>query len=163
MNRIEYEWVKQTREILLKFCDELQPEDFTRHIDGFGFQSVRDSLLHVANCYHGWLGSYILLQTKTPLTPKENISKTSLEEIKQRFIQADAYVDDVLNDLDGQMDELIIRAIPWREHGEPISISAAQLLLHVVTHEYHHKGQIMAMARHMGYEPPNTDVLGVGD
>nr|WP_242021046.1 DinB family protein [Cytobacillus oceanisediminis] len=35
--------------------------------------------------------------------------------------------------------------------------------MHTVTHEYHHKGQIMAMSRQLGYEPPNTDVLGTRD
>lgn len=36
-----------------------------------------------------------------------------------------------------------------------------QLLFHTVTHEFHHKGQVMAMMRQLGMEPPNTDVLGV--
>lgn len=38
-----------------------------------------------------------------------------------------------------------------------------KLFMHTVTHEYHHKGQIMAMDRQLGYEPPNTDVLGTRD
>ncbi|WP_420491140.1 DinB family protein [Neobacillus drentensis] len=38
-----------------------------------------------------------------------------------------------------------------------------KLLLHTITHECHHKGQIVAMLRQMGYEPPNTDVLGTED
>ncbi|MDN4073118.1 DinB family protein [Fictibacillus terranigra] len=163
MNKIEYEWVKETREIVLNFCKELHPDDLTRNIDGFGFQSIRDTLIHAADCYHAWIGSYVLLLTKTPLTRKENISKVSLKEIKQRFVLADAYVDEVLKRQEKQMNDPIIRRIPWRENGDTISITAAQLLLHVVTHEFHHKGQIMSMARQMGYEPANTDVLGVGD
>ncbi|KQL53961.1 hypothetical protein AN964_10930 [Heyndrickxia shackletonii] len=33
----------------------------------------------------------------------------------------------------------------------------------LITHEFHHKGQIVAMLRQMGYEPPNTDILGTED
>lgn len=61
------------------------------------------------------------------------------------------------------MDEAIERAIPWREGGETISITPGKLLMHTITHEFHHKGQIVVMARKMGYEPPNTDVLGTED
>jgi uncharacterized damage-inducible protein DinB len=43
----EYEWVRQTRGVLLDFCRDLQPNDFTRPM-GFGWQSVRDTLVHIA-------------------------------------------------------------------------------------------------------------------
>ncbi|MBT2744176.1 hypothetical protein J7E77_27030 [Bacillus sp. ISL-77] len=35
--------------------------------------------------------------------------------------------------------------------------------MHTFTHEFHHKGQIVAMIRKMGYVPPYTDVLGTED
>ena len=54
-----YDWVKQTRQILLDQCTELSESDFTKEF-GFGFQSIRDSLVHVAGCYHAWLGSFVL-------------------------------------------------------------------------------------------------------
>ena len=41
--------------------------------------------------------------------------------------------------------------------------TSSKLLMHVITHEFHQKGQLVAMARQMGYEPPNTDVLGIED
>ncbi|PFP27641.1 hypothetical protein COJ96_15565 [Bacillus sp. AFS073361] len=58
---------------------------------------------------------------------------------------------------------LIEREIPWREASERLSITPCKLLTHTITHEFHHKGQIVAMLRQMGYEPPNTDVLGTED
>ncbi|WP_342542972.1 DinB family protein [Paenisporosarcina sp. FSL H8-0542] len=160
MNQTEYEWVKQTREIVFDFCSELEPDDFTRQVDGFGFQSIRDSLVHISDCYYAWLGSYILLKTKKPLTVKEDLSEKGLDEIKVRFNQVDAFVNEVFEVFSNQMDVPIEREIPWRVGGEIISMTPAKLLMHVITHEFHHKGQIVAMARQMGYEPPNTDVLG---
>jgi uncharacterized damage-inducible protein DinB len=158
----EYEWVRQTRGVLLDFCSELDPDDFTRQ-NGFGFQSVRNTLVHIADCYNAWLGSFVLLKTKKPITSKEDLLKLGLDEIKVRFEQVDSYVNEVFKVLKDQMDEPIQRQIPWREGGAPISMTPSKLLMHTITHEFHHKGQVMAMARQMGYEPPNTDVLGTVD
>ncbi|MFJ7755907.1 DinB family protein [Peribacillus muralis] len=162
MNKNEYEWIRQTRGVVLDFCGELDSNDFTRQ-NGFGFQSVRDTLVHIADCYNAWLGSFVLLQTKKPITSKEDLMALGLDEIKIRFKLVDFYVDEVFKVLKHQMDEPIQRQIPWREGGEPISMTPSKLLMHTTTHEFHHKGQIMAMARLMGYEPPNTDVLGTKD
>ncbi|MBT2723959.1 DinB family protein [Bacillus sp. ISL-46] len=85
MDQNEYEWVRHTRGTLLEFCRKLEPNDFTRH-NGYGWQSVRDSLVHVADCYNAWLGSFILLKTKKPLTPKEELLRFNLDEIKVSLI-----------------------------------------------------------------------------
>ncbi len=42
---------------------------------------------------------------------------------------------------------------------EPLSITPLWLLTHTETHEFHHKGQIVSMARHLGYTPPNTILI----
>lgn len=163
VNQTEYEWVKQTRELIFEFCSELEPNDFSRQVDGFGFQSIRDSLVHISNCYHAWLGSYALLKTKEPLTAKEDLSKMGLDEIKAGFDQVDMFVKEIFELFSNHMDEPIQREIPWRVGGEKISITPRKLLMHTITHEFHHKGQIVAMARQMGYEPPSTDVIGTRD
>jgi uncharacterized damage-inducible protein DinB len=36
--------------------------------------------------------------------------------------------------------------------------SSAFILLHVVTHTFHHKGQVVAMLRTLGYPAPDTDL-----
>ena len=163
MNQTEYEWVKQTRETIFDFCSELNPHDFNRQVDGFGFQSMRDSLVHIADCYHAWLGSFILLKTKKPITTKEDLTKVGLDEIKVRFEQVDSYVKEVFEVFSNHMDEPIQREIPWRVSGEVLSITPGKLIMHTITHEFHHKGQIVAMARQLGYVPPSTDVLGTRD
>ncbi|WML39616.1 DinB family protein [Neobacillus sp. OS1-2] len=158
----EYGWVRQTRATLLDFCGKLDPNHFT-HKNGFGWESVRDTLVHIADCYVAWLGSFVLLKTKKPLTPREELQNLSLEQIIARFEQVDSIVNEVV-ELHGQnVNMLIEREIPWRETPELLSISPCKLLMYTITHEFHHKGQIVAMLRQMGYEPPNTDVLGTED
>ena len=39
--------------------------------------------------------------------------------------------------------------------------SPAFILLHVITHTFHHKGQVVAMLRALGHPAPNTDLQSV--
>jgi len=39
-----------------------------------------------------------------------------------------------------------------------VTATPLQLFTHVLTHEFHHKGQIMTMCRILGYTPVETDV-----
>ena len=34
-----------------------------------------------------------------------------------------------------------------------------KLFSHVITHEFHHKGQILSVSRHLGYLPVDTDIM----
>jgi uncharacterized damage-inducible protein DinB len=40
-----------------------------------------------------------------------------------------------------------------------VSATPLQLFTHLLTHEFHHKGQIMTMCRLLGHIPPDTDVI----
>lgn len=163
MNKKEYQWVKQNRKELLDFCSKIDEKDLNRRIDGFGFQSMKETLVHVADCYHAWIGSFILQKTTKPITPKEHVIHVSLNDIKLRFEQVDEFVNEFFETFSEQMEIPIQKPIPWRATTEVISMTPRKLMMHTITHEYHHKGQIVSMARLMGYEPPNTDILGTDD
>lgn len=158
----EYEWVRQTRGTLLDFCRDIEPNDFTLQ-NGYGLQSVRDSLVHIADCYIAWLGSFVLFKTKKPITPKGDLLNFNLDDVIIRFEQVDSYVNEVFKLHGNQLNKPIHRKIPWREAPEIVTFTPAKLIMHTITHEFHHKGQIVAMIRQMGYVPPNTDVLGTED
>ena len=84
MNHNEYEWVKQTRQILLDQCRDLQEDELTKVFE-FGFQSIRDSLVHVAGCYHAWLGSFVLSEVSSPLITKEVIETMNIKAAEQLY------------------------------------------------------------------------------
>ena len=156
----EYEWVKQTRQILLDQCKELNEEDFTKEF-AFGFQSIRESLVHVAGCYHAWLGSFVLSETTSPLLAKEGIQTMKIDDIQNYFQQADAYVEKVFEKFANKFDDMIEKELSWREGSGVIRKTTHQLLMHSITHEFHHKGQIVTMLRLLGHIPKNTDILGL--
>ncbi|PWU70019.1 DinB family protein [Gracilibacillus dipsosauri] len=160
MLKDEYEWVKQTRQVLLDQCKELNENDFTKEF-GFGFQSIKDSLVHVAGCYHAWLGSFVLLETTSPLLTKEVISEMQIGDIQGYFQQADKYVDTVIEKFRNNFGVIIERELAWKVDSGAVRKTPHQLLMHSITHEYHHKGQIVAMLRLLGYIPNNTDILGL--
>lgn len=160
MENYEYEWVKQTRQILLGQCKELNENEFTKEF-GFGFQSVRDSLVHVAGCYHAWLGSFALSETTSPLLTKEEINQMLVGDIQRYFQQADKYVDAVFEQYTDNFDDIIEKEPSWKIGSGAIRKTPQQLLTHSITHEFHHKGQIVAMLRLLGYTPKHTDILGL--
>ncbi|MDY7224182.1 DinB family protein [Halalkalibacterium halodurans] len=162
LNVVDYRWIQQTRKTLLDACEKLSADEWTVQ-NGYGLQSVRDTLVHMADCYHAWLGSFLLLKTKSPITSKEARQKMTIHDCIERFNQADVYVEEVFRLLGDQLDQPIERTIPWREGGDPISMTPRKLLTHTMTHEFHHKGQIVVMLRQLGHVPPNTDVLGTKD
>jgi uncharacterized damage-inducible protein DinB len=157
MDRIVYDWVRQTRSVLLDFCDELDPEDLTRELNGFGWASIRKTLVHVADCYHAWLGAFILGTSDSPFTSQADLARLDLPGIRSRFEAVDALVDDLYERFGDRLAQPLHRPIPWR-HEEVLTASPLQLLMHTITHEFHHKGQIVSMVRQMGYLPPGTDL-----
>ena len=162
MEKQEYEWIKQTRQILLTQCKELNGDDFTKEL-GFGSQSVRESLIHIAGCYHAWLGAFVLLQTKSPLLTKEVINTMQISDIQLYFDQADAYVDALFEQFSDSFDDVIERELVWRSEVGSIRKTPRQLLMHAITHEFHHKGQIVAMLRLLGHIPKHTDIIALPD
>lgn len=154
----EYEWVKQNRNILLEQCSILNENEFSKEFE-FGFLSIKKSLIHIAGCYHAWLGSFVLEKTKTPLFTNEEIEELKINDIKQYFLQADQYIEEILQRNSNEWDNYIEKSPEWNQGNETIKKTVHQLLFHSVTHEYHHKGQIVTMIRMLGYTPNNTDVL----
>lgn len=84
-----------------------------------------------------------------------------VDDIQRYFEQADRYVEKVLEQFTDKFDKPIEKKLVWREKSGLIRKTPRQLLVHSITHESHHKGQIVAMLRLLGHTPKNTDILGL--
>jgi uncharacterized damage-inducible protein DinB len=49
--------------------------------------------------------------------------------------------------------------MPVRGESNPLLLTPLELFTHVITHEFHHKGQVLTMSRLLGYTPVDTDVV----
>lgn len=150
-----YEWVKATREEVFRYCDSLPADDFLRELPGFGHGSIRNTLFHAAHCYWFWLGGFAL---------GENVPSQALRAeypdvaaIRSAFARSDDLLARFLDrhgpDLDAPLSSRL------RRRKEPLVVTPRWLFTHAVTHEFHHKGQVVSMGRLLGYPPPDTDLV----
>ena len=139
-------------DLLLDHVAKLPPADFVREIPGFGFASVRDQLAHLLGAEERWV--HRLQHLPLPRwVAAEYPTAESIRPAKERVKAATiAYLsrlpDSELNTI------LARRQADW--HGD--LRSPAFILHHVITHAYHHKGQVVAMCRLLGHPAPDTDL-----
>ena len=149
----QYSAVKDTRTVLLDFCATLSAADFVKENHSFGRGgSVRNLLVHIANVYESWIGNEVL-KKNTAFTSYDSIQ--TIEEAKQLFEQ----VNNVMNTFFELFKEDDPAPVAYTLGGKPGSAGLLKLFTHVITHEFHHKGQILSISRQMGYIPVDTDVI----
>jgi uncharacterized damage-inducible protein DinB len=149
--RQQYEWVKGSRQVLFDYCRLIPVEDFVEQNTSFGRGgSMRNLLVHVANTYQFWIAN-TALGLNVPYPAYDDIS--DIEGAIALFGQVDAFMATFIARLD------IGQEIPFTLSGQQGAASLSKLFTHVITHEYHHKGQILSLSRHLGYVPIDTDVM----
>jgi uncharacterized damage-inducible protein DinB len=148
----QYEFVKESRKVLFQFCKTISPEDFVNQNSSFGRGgSIRNLLVHVANTYQYWIANLVL---------NENIIYAEYENFKniQDVMLLFNHVDDFMFKFILKMDSLG-NEISCITENIKHSTKPLRLFSHVITHEYHHKGQILSLSRHLGYIPVDTDIM----
>jgi uncharacterized damage-inducible protein DinB len=132
------------------------PDDLQHNpIPGFGHSSIWKQLVHILTCEEGWVHD---LQDKTFACWREEDcpTMTALLAAKARISEATRTY---LNHLSEEQLNTTLPKRPVDWGGE--LRSPAFILLHVITHAFHHKGQVVAMLRILGYPAPDTDLQQV--
>lgn len=124
-------------------------------VSGFGHPSIWKQLVHILTCEEGWVHD---LQNKTFAGWHEEdcSTMTDLLAAKERIRKAtQIYLGNLTEEqLNTTLTE---RPVDW---GGDLR-SPAFILMHVITHAFHHKGQVVAMLRIHGYPAPDTDLQQV--
>jgi len=132
------------------------PDNLRRKlIPGFGQPSVWKQLAHILTCEEGWVHD---LQNKAfPGWHDEDCpTMAALRATKDRIREA---TQTYLGGLTEEQLNTTLAKGPADWGGE--LRSPAFILLHVITHAFHHKGQVVAMLRILGYPAPDTDLQPV--
>jgi len=131
--------------------------DILQHkpIPGFGHSSIWKQLVHILTCEEGWVHD-LQDKTFTGWHEKDCPTMTAMLAAKARISEATRTY---LNDLSEEQLNATITKRPVDWGGE--LRSPAFIVLHVITHAFHHKGQIVAMLRILGYPAPDTDLQQV--
>jgi uncharacterized damage-inducible protein DinB len=112
---------------------------------------MRNLLVHIANTYEYWIANSAL-KKNTSYTEYENFR--TIEDVLLLFDAVDNFMSEFISAMD-----LFENEITYEIQNTISSAKPFRLFSHVITHEYHHKGQILSLSRHLGYIPVDTDIM----
>lgn len=149
----QYQLVLSAREALFDYCETIKPENLLTKLPSFHNESMLTQLMHTANCYIFWL-SNSAMQLQRPYFIEEE--HRDLPSVRDAYQQIDLIVNDFLQNFKDSLNE---QKFITRPDGNSLTRSPLDIFTHVITHEFHHKGQVINMSRQLGYTPVDTDVI----
>jgi uncharacterized damage-inducible protein DinB len=150
-----YDWVRRTREVLFEYTDSLPVDVYTLEHPDFAYGSIRNIHAHVAECYLWWVGSMGLGRTWIDVEPSSLPDATSM---RAAFAKVDLMLEEAFTKFQS-LDEPLEVVRPGRD---TLMVSQRWLIVHPITHEFHHKGQLLALGRVLGHPLPagmDTDLV----
>lgn len=147
-----HSWTHSCIAVVLDHLSTIPVSDYTREVPGFGFPTLREQVIHIFNCEGLWIHALQgLTYRDRNSSDYASVSDAKLlhREISERTL---AY-------LSGLTDEQISSDTELRfPDGELAVRTPAFVIHHVLTHAFHHKGQIVAMCRVLGHPAVDTDL-----
>ncbi len=145
-------WTHQSLDILLECTSSVPVECLREALAGFGYATVWEQHVHILEVEESWVCD---LQDQAFARWREEDCGTMEELLKAKKRVRNATRAYLANLSETQLNtRLAERPAKWIGELK----SPAFILLHVVTHAFHHKGQIVAMLRTLGYPAPDTDL-----
>lgn len=137
---------------LLDHAERLDQAAFISEMPGFGRTSIRNQLVHVVVTEQFWVNA---VQGRT--TPRPDYEQfgnvASIRAAKQNVM---AKTQKYLTQIDESALNTTLQSVPPQWMG-PLR-TPAFILCHVITHSFHHKGQVVAMFRLAGHPMGDTDL-----
>jgi uncharacterized damage-inducible protein DinB len=141
---------------LLDLCVAALPgELYTREIAGFGRGGVRDQMVHICRAEATWVCA-LQNRPRPDLRPELFPDAGSVAALREQVMTATRrYLDELPEEiLDTELDH-------YPDYWAGPRRTPAFIMMHVLTHAFHHKGQIVAMLRILGHPAPDTDLQRV--
>ena len=147
-----HRWTHASLNVLLDHLSTITADDYTRELPGFGHPTIQQQVIHIFNCEAFWI--HLLqgfsFQDRTP----DNCRHIS----DARLVQQETS-ELTLAYLSNLPDEKLNGEAELRFPDGDVAIRTPALVLHhILTHAFHHKGQIVAMCRLLGHPAPDTDL-----
>lgn len=149
----QYTLLLGSRDVVLNFIEAQVRADLNAPVPAYENSTICYLLVHTANAYFQWLERFAM---REPIELFNDKDFDTICLIRSLFQQVDDAMYVFLQHFAEQM-EIPINSTLSRNR--EVSATPLQVFAHVITHEFHHKGQIMSMCRMLGYAPPDTDVI----
>jgi uncharacterized damage-inducible protein DinB len=143
-------WTHASLNLVLDHLSTIPAADYARELSGFGFRTLREQVIHIFNCEGFWVHTLRGLRY-ADRTTEEYTSVADVRLLQKEVGQSThAYLSNLTNEQLNADTEL---------HFSDGAVATPALVLHhVLTHAFHHKGQIVAMCRALGHPAPDTDL-----
>lgn len=146
-------WTHASIGLLLNHLSTIPEADYAKAVPGFGFPTLGEQVLHLLNCEGFWVHALQgLVYTDRELTDCVAVADAKLFE-QEISRQTHAYL---LSLTDEQLNREMDVRFP---EGDFHIRTPALILHHVLTHAFHHKGQIVAMCRLLDHPAFYTDLI----
>lgn len=147
-----HSWTHASLTLLLDHLSTLPSGDFGKELPNFGFPTLREQIIHIFNCEGFWISTLQGLPY-VDRSPAE-FAAVAAARILQQDVKARTH--EYLSKLTHQ--QLNTNTELHFSHGDNAVRTPALILHHVLTHAFHHKGQIVAMCRELGHPARDTDL-----
>lgn len=149
----QYQLIKESRAVVFQFLESKVRDDIFLPVASFNDKSIRYMLVHVANTYLAWVKNFAFGGNKAYFVEEEIADIVKLRGI---FLEVDGFMDDFCRKY-AEYPFKPVNGYKWPD--KYIETDGYSIFTHVITHEFHHKGQSMTMSRLLGHIPVDTDVM----
>lgn len=145
-------WTHASLNLVLDHLSTIPTCDYGKTLPSFGFSTLQKQVIHIFNCEGFWIHTLQGLRySDRDSTEYPAVSDARLlqQEVNR---QTQAYLSSLTNQ------QLNTDTKLHFSDGDATFRTPALILHHVLTHAFHHKGQIVAMCRELGHPAPDTDL-----
>ncbi len=145
-------WTHASLDLVLDHLSTIPPGDYMKQLPNFGFPTLRNQVIHIFNCEGFWIHTLQGL----PYVDRDPAEFPIVADARRFQQQVSQQTQTYLSNLtDQQLNSDTELHFP---DGDTAVRTPALVLHHVLTHAFHHKGQIVAMCRALGHPAPDTDM-----
>ncbi|HXS78200.1 MAG TPA: DinB family protein [Terracidiphilus sp.] len=147
-----HNWTHAAIAVVLDHLSTVPPDAYETELPSFGFSTLHRQVIHIFNCEGFWIHTLQGLSYIDRI-PADFPRVADTVPFQQTIIgRTDEYLSTLT---DQQLNSDTELHFP---DGDTAVRTPALILHHVFTHAFHHKGQIVAMCRHLGHPAPDTDL-----
>jgi len=139
------------RERLLKFLETIPFEKLTAE-SNWGYSSARNMLAHIQETEDWWVKGVL---KDEPYQDYNFSDFNSLEDFKKTWEKLQRQTLDYVEANQNILKDRVTRNL----RGKTYEFQIQKVLMHVLTHEFHHRGQICLLLRQAGFTPPDVDLV----
>lgn len=145
-------WTHACLDVVLDHLSTIPVDDYGREVSGFGFPSLREQVIHLFNCEGLWIHALkgrLYVDRRAEECPAIADARALQQEVSG---QTHAY-------LSSLTDQQLNTDVKLRFPDGSVAVRTPALVLHhLLTHAFHHKGQIVAICRVLGHPAQDTDL-----